>query len=151
MFYAYMRIYTPAFTGPPVLSVNIMKNIESSSIVVQWDAAYPSLATNYTVTWTSETDPTLSVATTEQTSYIITGLILDTVYTITVTAANRCGQGPEFSTSISFPTGTYIATHVLCRFYTLASMYFYTDVINSFPSCSYICMCVCVCIYIAKP
>ena len=113
-----MRIYTPTFTGPPALTVNIMKNIESLSTVVQWDAADPSLATNYTVTWTSETDPTQSVATTEQTSYTITGLTLDTVYTITVTAINKCGQGPGFSTSttISFPTGTYAATYVLCRF-----------------------------------
>ena len=67
-----------------------------------------SLATNYTVTWTSETDRTQVTTLIEQTSYTITGLTLDTVYTITVTAANRCGRGPEFSTNISFPTGTII-------------------------------------------
>ena len=64
-----------------------------------------SLANNYTVTWTSETDPTQSVAITMETSYTITGLTLDTVYTITVAAANTCGSGPEFNTSISFSTG----------------------------------------------
>ena len=69
-----------------------------------------SLATNYTVTWTSETDPTQSMATTMGTSYTITGLTLDTVYTITVAAVNMCGSGPEFSTSISFPTGTISTT-----------------------------------------
>ena len=69
-----------------------------------------SLATNYTVTWTSETDLTQSVSTTMETSYTITGLILDTVYTITVAAVNECGQGPEFTTSISFPTGTTTIT-----------------------------------------
>ena len=42
----------------------------------------------------------------EQSPYTITGLTLDTVYTITVTASNRCGTGPEYSTSVSFPTGT---------------------------------------------
>ena len=69
----------------------------------------PSLSTNYTVTWTSETDPT-SNATTENTSYTITGFTLDTVYTITVAAANMCGQGPEFCTNVSFSTG-------MCHFY----------------------------------
>ena len=69
-----------------------------------------SLVTNYTITWTSETDPTQSIATTMGTSYAITGLTLDTVYTITVAAVNMCGQGPEFTTSISFPTGTISIT-----------------------------------------
>ena len=65
-----------------------------------------SLATIYTVNWTNETDHTQMVILTEQTSYTITGLTLDAVYTITVSAANMCGQGPEVTTSISFPTGT---------------------------------------------
>ena len=42
----------------------------------------------------------------EQTSYTITGLTLDTVYIITVSAANMCGQSPEVRTSVSFFTGT---------------------------------------------
>ena len=73
------------------------------------------VATNYIVTWTSETDRTQVATLTEQTSYTITGLTLDTVYTITVTAANRCGQGPEFSTNISFATGKYIARSVYIK------------------------------------
>ena len=64
-----------------------------------------SLATNYTVTWTSETDHEPSLATTMETSYTITGLTLDTVYTITVAAANMCDQGPGVSTTISISTG----------------------------------------------
>ena len=98
------------FTGPSALvTVNIINN-KSFVIDVHWDAADPSLATNYTVTWTSETEPTLSYATTHNTSYTITGLTLDTVYNITVAGANMCGQGPGFSTSVSISTG-------LCHFY----------------------------------
>ena len=98
-------------TGPPALvTVGVTKNNENLSSVVQWDAVDRSLATNYIVTWTSETDPTQSVATTMGTSYTITGLTLDTVYTITVAAVNMCGVGPEFTTSISFPTGTTTTT-----------------------------------------
>ena len=63
--------------------------------------------TNYTVTWTIGTTPIDSATLIEQTSYTITGLTLDTVYTITVTAANECGQDPEYVTSVSFPSGTY--------------------------------------------
>ena len=96
-------------TGPSALTVNVTKNNESLSSVVQWDAVDGSLATNYIVTWTSETDPTQSVTTTMETSYTITGLTLDTVYTITVAAVNMCGSGPAFSTSIAFHTGTYVS------------------------------------------
>ena len=66
-----------AFTGPPALTVNVMKNIEKSSIVVQWDAVGDSLTTTYIIiTWTSEKDPIdLQVAALkQQTSYTITGL-----------------------------------------------------------------------------
>ena len=42
----------------------------------------------------------------EQTSYTITGLTLDTVYTIIVTACNMCGCGPVFITSVSLSTVT---------------------------------------------
>ena len=83
-----------------------MKNIESLSIVVQWDAVDDSLHTTYTVTWTDERDLIDAVTVDEWTSYTITGLTIDTVYTITVTAANMCGGGPEFRASISFPIGT---------------------------------------------
>ena len=94
-------------TVPPALTVNIMKNIESSSIVVQWDKVDNSLPTNYIVTWTSERDHiTHPVTLIEQSSYTITGLILDTVYTIAVTANNRCGQGPEYRTSVILTADT---------------------------------------------
>ena len=94
------------FTGPPALTVNIIKNIETSSIVVQWDVVDDgSLTTTYTVIW-SRTGGGLQVATlTEQTSYTITGLAPNTVYTITVSAANRCGNAPEFSTTVLFFEG----------------------------------------------
>ena len=86
------------FTGPPALTVNIAKNNERS-IVVQWDAVDDSLVTTYTITWTRAGGGLQSATLTEQTSYTITGLTLDTVYTITVTAANICGSGPEFNTT----------------------------------------------------
>ena len=63
--------------------MDIIKSTESSSIVVHWDPVDDFLYTTYTVYWTDERDHILQVATVdEQTSYIITGLILDTVYTI---------------------------------------------------------------------
>ena len=69
---------------------------------LQWDKVDDSLHTTYTILWGDQ------VATVEdpQTSYTITGLTLGTVYTIIVTHANRCGDGPEFMTSITFPAGT---------------------------------------------
>ena len=96
--------YLLLFTGPPALTV-IIKNIENSSIVVQWDAVDDFLPTTYIVTWTGEGDVIQVATVEEQTSYTITGLTLDTVYTISVTAANWCGSGPEFRTRISLPTG----------------------------------------------
>ena len=65
-----------------------------------------SLPTTYTVTWTDDRHLHRGDTVQEQTSYTITGLTLDTVYTITVTAANMCGDGPEFRTSIFFSTNT---------------------------------------------
>ena len=91
--------FLTCFTGPRVSTVIITKNIESSSLVIQWDKVDDSLPTNYTVTWTWTSNRTNSTVT-EQSSYTITGLTLDTVYTITVTASNRCGQGPEYRTSV---------------------------------------------------
>ena len=102
MFNTYVATY--GFTGPSALTVNIVKNIESSSIVVQWDAVDDFLHTTYTVTWGDHNDQFDIVD--EQTSYTITGLTLNTVYTITVTAGNTCGGGPEFRTSVSFSTDT---------------------------------------------
>ena len=97
-------MFVSSIIGPPALTVNIIKNIERSSIVVQWDAVDDFFHTTYTITWSDERDlhgvDTVDV----QTSYTITGLTLDTVYTITVTAGNRCGSGPEFRTSVSLST-----------------------------------------------
>ena len=94
-------------TGPPALTVNITKNTESSSIVVQWDEVDDSLPTTYIVIWTRERDRiTHSVTIEEQSSYTITGLTLDTVYTIHVTATNICGTGPEYNTNVSLTTVT---------------------------------------------
>ena len=101
------------FTGPSALTVNITKNIESSSIVVQWDAVDDFLPTSYIVTWTDERDLIDIDTVDEQTSYTITGLTLDTVYTITVTAANNCGDGPEFRTSILLSIGTTSTTSTI--------------------------------------
>ena len=91
--------------------MNIIKNIEISSIVVQWDAVDDFLPTIYVVTWTDDRD-LHEVATVDEpeTSYTITGLTLDTVYTITVSAANRCGGGPAFRTSVSFSNDTTSST-----------------------------------------
>ena len=92
--------------------MNITKNITDSSVVVQWNEVEDYLlTTTYTVTWTSERDYIFQAATLiEQSSYTITGLTLDTVYTITVTATNKCGGGPEFATSISFSADTTSTT-----------------------------------------
>ena len=72
-----------------------------------------SLNTTYIVTWTDETNSMQSHTLIEQSSYTITGLTLDKVYNITVTAINRCGTGPEYRTSVSFPTGTYVSLSLL--------------------------------------
>ena len=86
--------------------MNIIKNIESLSIVVQWDEVDDFLPTTYTVVLTDDRNLHEVDTVDEQTSYTITGLTLDTVYTIFIVAANMCGGGPEFNASISFPTGT---------------------------------------------
>ena len=88
--------FTWIFTGPSGLTVNIVKNIESLSVVVQWDAVNGFLLTTYTITWTDGRDLFEVAIVDEQTSYTITGLTLDTVYTITVAAVNMCGQDPAF-------------------------------------------------------
>ena len=100
------------FTGPPALTVSIIENATDLSTFVQWNEVDDSLPTNYTVTWTSDvTTPVQSITPIEQ-SYTITGLILDTVYNISVFAANECGQGPAFMTSVLFPTGRYVCTYL---------------------------------------
>ena len=92
-------------TGPSDLKVATTKSIVNLSIVIQWDEVDDSLTTTYIVTWTSERDHVKVINLIEQSSYTITGLTLDTVYTISVIATNMCGTGPEYRTSVSFPTG----------------------------------------------
>ena len=92
---------------PSVFTVNIIKSYENSSIVLQWDAVDDSLPTMFIVTWEKAGDNDHAVTIREQTSYRITGLALDTVYTITVTAVNSiCGRVPEFKTSVSISPNT---------------------------------------------
>ena len=100
------NVFNLCYTAPHALTVNITKKTESLSVVVQWDEVNDSIHTTYIVTWTSERDLNdIQIHTLiEQSSYTITGLTLDTVYTITVTASNRCGQGPEYRTSVSLTT-----------------------------------------------
>ena len=118
-------------TGPSALTANIIKNIESSSIVVQWDAVDDSHHTTYTVTWTDDRDLYGVHAVDEQTSYTITGLTLDTVYTITVSAANMCGNGPEFRTSVSLSTDiTSTTTTISPTVSNPMSVYSVTSTVN---------------------
>ena len=84
-----------------------MRNIESSSIVVQWEAVDDFLTTTYITTWEWYHEGKHKSSTTaviERSSYEIIGLTLDTVYTIIVTAATKCGTGPEFIMKVSFYT-----------------------------------------------
>ena len=112
-------IFYPDFAGPSALTVNITKNIESSSIIVQWDMVDDFTATTYIIIWSSIRDG-LEIATViEHTSYTITGLAFDTDYTISVTAVNKCGQGPEFSASIQISTGTWGCTYHFQFFYCM--------------------------------
>ena len=116
------------FTGPPALMVNILTNTESSSIVVQWDGVDDSLTTTYAVTWASERDHGSKgygiVSPTS--SYTITGLTLDTVYTITLTANNICGVGPEYRTNVSL----FASTNPSIVITSAISMYTATNVIT---------------------
>ena len=90
------------------------------SIVVQWDELDDSLTTTYIVTWTSEKNHIVKVTNLiEQSSYTITGLTLDTVYTITVNASNECGTGPEYRSSVSFSTGMYHYHYLAINYFTV--------------------------------
>ena len=101
------------YTGPPALTVNIIKNTTNSSIVVQWDAVDDFLPTAYTIIWTDDRDLYEVDTVEEQASYTITGLTLDTVYTITVIAANSCGDGPDFRTRVLLSTDTTSTTSTI--------------------------------------
>ena len=81
------------------------RNITNLSVVVQWDVVDDFLPTNYTIAWTNDdTNSMQSHTLIEQSSYTITGLTLDTLYTITVNASNICGTKTE-RTSVMFFTG----------------------------------------------
>ena len=99
------KSYKLIATGPPALKVNIMKFIENSSIVAQWEAVDDSPITTYIVNWYSSSLDTDSKTLT-QTSYTITGLTLNTSYAITAFALNDCGSGPKFTTSIGLSATT---------------------------------------------
>ena len=107
-----MFLSSYVFTGPPALTVDITENARDLSVVLQWDEVDNSLPTDYTVTWTNGSTPTQSITLIEQSSYTIAGLTLDTVYNISVFAANECGQGPVYMTNISFSAGTCANTCV---------------------------------------
>ena len=93
--------------------MNVTTNITNLLIVVQWDLVDDFLHTTYTVTWTDEGDLHEVATIEEQTSYTITGLALDTVYNITYYAANMCGDGPDFTTSVSLSTDTTSTTSTI--------------------------------------
>ena len=95
--------------------MKITKKITNLSLVVQWDTMEDFTDTTYTVVlWHSETNYIHKIAAvTEQKSYTITGLTLDTVYTITVSTGNKCGNGPEYTTNILLAAGN-ISTYSYC-------------------------------------
>ena len=108
----YVHTYLPESSkliviGPPALKVNVMTNIESSSIVVQWNKIEDSRITSYLVAWFSSSVQLVTKRlSSDQASYAITGLTLNTVYTIHAFAQNNCGSGPKFTTSIILSTTT---------------------------------------------
>jgi len=91
--------------------VKFIKNLRNSSLVVQWNAVGDISDTVYIVYWSSGTIQGSIV--TRMTSYTITGLTVDTTYTITVTANNKCGNGPEFTTSVLFFPDTTSTTTII--------------------------------------
>jgi len=93
--------------------VNFIKNIISSSLVVQWNATGDIIdtRTRYVLFWSSGIAQRTIV--TILTSVTITELTVNTTYTITVTAANKCGGGPEFRTSILFSPDTTSTTTII--------------------------------------
>ena len=105
------KLFKLIVIGPPALKVNIMTNIESSSIVVQWNKVKDSRITSYLITWYSSSVQLVTKRlSSDQASYTITGLTLNTVYTIHAFAQNNCGSGPKFTTSIILSTTTTSTT-----------------------------------------
>ena len=100
--YRYVRIIIlKLLTEPSALKVSIIQIY--TSVIVEWDEVDDSLPTNYTVTWASERDLVAQdpITLIEKSSFTVNGLTFDTVYTITITAANRCGTGTEFTSTVT--------------------------------------------------
>ena len=116
--------------------LNVTKIDENVSAIVQWDAVEDSLLTEYTVNWTSITIPMQSATVTDQSSYTITGLTLDTVYTVIVSATDKCGTSPESTASITISTGAYHFIIFKAR-YTLAR-----DCLSVAVTCVSTCLCI---------
>ena len=117
--------------------MNITNNITNSSVVVQWDTVDDVQDTNYTVTWAVANESNVTQVNTEQTSYTLTGLTLNTVYNINITATNKCGRGEEFRTTISFsevtsPINSGISPTITTvnRTFTIVPMITPTSVVN---------------------
>ena len=66
--------------------------ITDVSFVVQWDAVTNQSVDRYIVNWTDGTN-LIQTVTVNETSYNVTGLTLNTTYTVTVAAVNKCGIG----------------------------------------------------------
>ena len=100
------------FSGPSALHVVITRNIVALTVFVQWDVVDDSRPINYIVV---RIDNVYIHVLVETSPYRIGRLGLNRVSHITVTAANGCGTGPEYSTSVSFPAGTYV--HSTCHYF----------------------------------
>ena len=101
----------PSFIGPSTLAVLVkaLKNISNLSIIVQCAAisrAYDFLPTTYIICLSNDRGILQKTILTEQSSHTIIGLTPDTVYTITVAAANKCGTGSEYRSTISMSAVT---------------------------------------------
>ena len=104
-----------------------------------------SLQTTYYTLTLSRTGDRLQTANlVDQTSYTITGLALDTTYTVTIHAANLCGRGPDSSATVSFSTGTYIFVSQYFHYgvIVIASAYLLVFTLGRMNTlCTYICTC----------
>lgn len=103
----FIIIWIYYYCGTSILYESIPLCIIFYITIVKWNKVNDSLPTTYIVTWTSERDHIVkSPGLVGLTSYAITGLTLDAVYTITVVAHNSCGAGPKYKTTISLSAST---------------------------------------------
>ena len=97
------------FTVPYSTPINIrfpVANITDISFVVQWDTVTNQSVDRYIVNWTDGTNP-IQTVTVNETSYNVTGLSPNTLYSIRIAAVNKCGTGP-FSADKTVTTSAYI-------------------------------------------